>query len=120
MLFTPDTFHLEMSPLNDDANASMARMLVHLDVSHFERSPLNLFAPGIGLCFASTNKFSISVTAETSQAPIGLYRLLEQSVDSSRHSAMAVRSCALVLAAHPEVGNDYWGGTVGRVTLGYR
>ena len=41
MLITLDTSHLEMSPLNDDAEANMPNMLVTLDTSHLEMSPLN-------------------------------------------------------------------------------
>ena len=40
MLVTLDTSHLEMSPLNDDA-ANMPSMVVTLDTSHLEMSPLN-------------------------------------------------------------------------------
>ena len=40
MMVTRDTSHLEMSPLNDDAEWNMAHMLVTLDTSHLEISPL--------------------------------------------------------------------------------
>ena len=41
MLVTLDTSHLEMSPLNDDAEWNMSSMLVTLETSHLEMSPLN-------------------------------------------------------------------------------
>ena len=41
MLVTLDTSHLETSPLNDDAEANTPNMLVTLDTSHMETSPLN-------------------------------------------------------------------------------
>ena len=39
MLVTLDTSHLEMSPLNDVAPANIQFIFVTLDTSHFERSP---------------------------------------------------------------------------------
>merc|ERR1719174_636395 len=45
MLVTLDTSHLEMSPLNDDANRNMDPIVVTLDTSHFEMSPEKAFAP---------------------------------------------------------------------------
>ena len=44
MVVTLDTSHLEMSPLNDLAERNISGMLVTLDTSHFERSLLNDFA----------------------------------------------------------------------------
>ena len=41
MLVTLETSHLEMSPLNNEALENMAHMLVTLDTSHLERSLLN-------------------------------------------------------------------------------
>ena len=41
MLVTLDTFHVEMSPLNEDAEQNMASMSETLDTSHLEMSPLN-------------------------------------------------------------------------------
>ena len=41
ILVTLDTSHLEMSPLKDDAEWNMPTMLVTLDTSHLEMSPLN-------------------------------------------------------------------------------
>ena len=41
MLVTLDTSHLDMSPLNDDADLNMALMLVTLDTSQSEISPVN-------------------------------------------------------------------------------
>ena len=74
----------------------MDRMVVTLDTSHFERSPLN--------DDVENNKV-ISVTAETSQDPIGPCGPLEQSVgDRFRHSTMAALSCALDFGAHTVVG----------------
>ena len=40
MLVTLDTSHLEMSPLNDDTDQNMPAMSVTLDTSHLEMSPL--------------------------------------------------------------------------------
>merc|ERR1719353_1267436 len=98
---TLDTSHLERSPLNDDAELNMLYMLVTLDTSHLDRSPLNLFAPGKGCLLASTNNQLVSVTAETSQDPIGPCGPLEQSVgDSFRHSIMAAWSLSLDVGAH--------------------
>ena len=93
MLVTLDTSHLERSLLNDDAEANMPIMLVVLDTSHLERSPLNLSAPGTRSLLASKNNWCISVTAETSQDPIGPCGPLEQSKsDAFRHSTMAAWS----------------------------
>ena len=105
MLVTLETSHLERSPLNVDAWANMRRMLVTLDTSQLEISPLNLIAPGRGgLNFASKNNWPMSVTADTSHDPIGPYGPLEQSVgDSCRQSEMAAWSSALDLGAHPVV-----------------
>ena len=41
MVVTLDTSHLEMSPLKDDASQNICTMFVTLDTSHFERSVLN-------------------------------------------------------------------------------
>ena len=57
----------------------------------------------------------MSVTAETSQDPIGPCGPLEQSVDSLRHSTMAAWSCDLTdldFGAHAVVGRYYSGYTV--------
>ena len=75
----------------------MRYMLVTLDTSHVEMSLLNLFAPGTNL---SLKKWLISVTAETSQDPMGPCGLLEQS---DRHSLMAVWISSLDFGAHPMV-----------------
>ena len=86
----------------------MPHMVVTLDTSHLEMSPSNLFDPGTGLRFASKNNQLISVTAETSQDPIGPCRPLEQSVGGNfRHSLMAVWSSALDFGAHPAMGMRY-------------
>ena len=79
IVFTLDTSHLEMSPLNDDASQNMLAMVVTLDTSHLEMSPVNLSASGTT---SSLNKLLISVTADTSQELIGPCGPLEQSVDS--------------------------------------
>ena len=89
-------------------------MSVTLDTSHRERSPLNLFAPGTGLYFASWNAQLISVTYETSHHPIGPCGLSELSVDS--FSTMAARSCAVDLGAHAVAGY-YRGHAVAKVTM---
>ena len=41
MLVTLDTSHFERSPLNDDAKANMVSILITPETSHFERSPSN-------------------------------------------------------------------------------
>ena len=41
MVVTLETSHLEMSPLNDDAEWNIYGMLVTLETSHLEMSPLN-------------------------------------------------------------------------------
>ena len=81
----------------------MAFMVVTLDTSHLDMSPVNLFAPGIRLSFASKNNQLMSVNAETSQDPIGPCEPLEQSEDSFTHLRMAVWSSALDFGAHPLV-----------------
>ena len=53
MMVTLDTSNLEMSPLNADADANMPNMVVALDTSHLEMSPVNLSAPETSLRFAS-------------------------------------------------------------------
>ena len=81
----------------------MAFMVVTLDTSHLDMSPVNSFALGIRLSFASKNNQLISLTAETSQDPIGPRGPWEQSEDSCKHSLMAVWSSALDFGAHPVV-----------------
>ena len=64
------------------------------------------------MSFVSKNNWSMSITAETSQDPIGPCGLLEQSVgDSFRHSTMAALSSVLDFGAHPVVG--YYRGHAG-------
>ena len=84
-------------------------ILVTLDTSHLERSPLN---DGV------ENNKVMSITAETSQDPIGPCGPLEQSVEIFRHSLMAAWSSLLDL--RPVVGCYYMGQTFGfgaRVTM---
>ena len=71
---TLDTFHLEMSVLNDAAVLNMPYMLVTVDTSHLEMSPLNNV-----LCL---NNQRVTVAAEISQDPIVPCGPSEQSVDS--------------------------------------
>ena len=74
----------------------MCAIVVTLDTSHLEMSPINLFASGRGLFFVSRNNRLISVTPETSQDPIGFDRPLAPSIgDISSVSAMAFLSPAL-------------------------
>ena len=75
----------------------MPNMLVTLDTSHLEMSPLNL------LGFALKNNQVMSVTAATCQDPIGPCGPLEQSVDRCRQELMAACSSALDFGAHPPV-----------------
>ena len=72
MLVTPDTSHLEMSKLND----------------------------GGALMDQVANKLFISVTAETSQEPIGPCKPLEQSVVSIRHSRIVAWRSVLDFGGH--------------------
>ena len=58
MLITLDTSHFEMSPLNDVAERNIAGMVITLDTSHFERSRLN--------DFAEKNILPMSFTLDTS------------------------------------------------------
>ena len=95
MLVTLDTSHFEISPLNDGAEENMYAMVVTLDTSHLEISPVNLFAP--------YNNQLMSIKAETSQDPIGPCGPLEQSEESRRHSLMAALSSAFDFGAHPVV-----------------
>ena len=41
MMVTLDTSHLERSPLKDEAELNMPRMVVTFDTAHLDRSPLN-------------------------------------------------------------------------------
>ena len=69
-------------------------MLVTLDTSHFEMSPLN--------DFAEANMSNMSATPETSHDPIGPCEPLEQSESPPfRHALMAVWSCAFDFGAKP-------------------
>ena len=70
----------------------MRSIFVTLDTSHFEMSPLNEDA--------SANNELMSVTADTSQDPIGPYRPVEQSEDSLRHCVMAAFSSDLDFGAN--------------------
>ena len=76
MLITLDTSHLEMSPLNDDTRATLSAL----------------------------NKLSISFTDETSQDQIGPRASVKQLVgDSWRHSLTVAVSSALDFGAYPAV-----------------
>ena len=113
MSVTLDTSHLEMSLLNDDAEANMRTMVITLDTSHLEMSPVNSVAPEIATkCLFKKNQL-ISITAETSQDPIGPSRLLEQSADFCRHSLMAAWSSSFDFGFQPVVRYDYSGRTLG-------
>ena len=78
----------------------MYAMVVTLDTSHLEMTPVNLFALGTT---SWLNNWLISVTAETSHDPIAPCRPLEQVVDSDsrRHFLMADWSSALDFGFHP-------------------
>ena len=78
----------------------MPTMVVTLDTSHLEMSPLNFSVP---VKSDESNASFMSVTPDTFQDPIGPCGPSEQSVDSSRHSAMAAWSSALDCGAHPVV-----------------
>ena len=96
----------------------MARMLVTLDTSHLEMSPLNDDTAGTSRL---SNTKLMSVTAETSHNRIGSCGPLEQSVVRFRHSVMATWRSTLNCGGHPAVVY-YRGHTVGvrvrvRVTI---
>ena len=74
-----------------------------LDTSQLEMSPVNSFALGTGLRFASKKSQLMSVTVETSQDPIGPCGPLEQRVDSFKHAVMAAWNSALDAGAHAVV-----------------
>merc|ERR1719506_3327803 len=92
MLVTLDTSHLEMSPLNLTAWLNMLTMLVTLDTSHLEISPLKLPSP--------EHTLLISVTPVTSQDPIDPCGPLEHSVVTFTHSLRAAWSSAFDLGAN--------------------
>ena len=69
----------------------MNAMVVTLDTSHLEISPVNLFDAGTA---SALNNQLISVTADTFHEPIAPCGPLEQSVDTFRHSLMAAWSSA--------------------------
>ena len=58
IILTLDTSHLERSPLNDDAETNILAIVVTVETSHLEMSPSN--------SEASPNKFVMSVTLDTS------------------------------------------------------
>ena len=78
----------------------MPHMLITLETSHLEISPVNLFALGNS---SLLNNWLMSVTSDTSQDPIGPCGPLEQSVDSCRHSLTAAWSAALDFGSHSAV-----------------
>ena len=102
ILIALDTSQVEMSPLNDVAYQNMACISFTLDTSHLEMSPLKNDA--------SRKMRSVSVTSDTSQDPIGPCGPLEQSVDSLRHSTIAALSSALDLTASPNVAGYFFVG----------
>ena len=69
----------------------MNAMVLTLDTSHSEMSPVNLFDAGTA---SALNNQLISVTADTFHDPIAPCGPLEQSVDTFRHSLMAAWSSA--------------------------
>ena len=85
----------------------MPNMSVTFDTSHLEMSTLS----EVGT--PSKNNQFISVTAETSQDPIGPCRPLEQSEDSCRHSLMAAWRPGLDFGVHSVVRCYCRGDTVG-------
>ena len=85
-----DTSHLEISPLNDNADVKTLRMLV--------------------FSLDTKNNQLMSVTAETSQNPIGPCGPLEHLLDTFRHSTMANRRLALNFGGHAVVGYYCRGG----------
>ena len=86
MMVTLDTSHVEMSPLNDVAPRNIADMSVTLDTSHFQRSLLNNFA--------KANMRVMSLMLDASHSPIGPCLPSAQSPlgDTLRHSITAALS----------------------------
>ena len=78
-------------------------MSVTPDTSQPEMSPVNLSALGTS---SLLNNMAISVTADTSQDPIGPCGPFEQSANSFGHSLMAPWSSSLDFGAHPVPGYD--------------
>ena len=97
MVITLDTFHFEMSPLNDSAPENMKLMSVTLDTSHFEMSPLNNCAP--------KNTPFMSVTLDTSHPAIDSCGQPEQSPfgESLRYESTAPLSSVLDCGENAEV-----------------
>ena len=102
MFVTLDTSHLEMSPLNDDAQRNIPGMEITFETSHWEISPLK--------AFALENTLLMSVTRDTSHSPMGPCGPVEQSLfgDSFRHAFTAFRSCAWDIGANA-VARAGWG-----------
>ena len=78
----------------------MDSMVVTRDTSQLEMSPLNFSVPETS---DESKTSSMSVTAETSQDPIGPCGPLEQSLDSFRHCSMVGRSSAFDFGANTVV-----------------
>ena len=89
MLVTLDTSHFEISPLNDVARMNILDMSFALDTSHFEISPLNKVL--------KENMWLMSITPEVSHCPIDPCGPLEQSpsMSISRHELTAPLRYAL-------------------------
>ena len=83
MLITLDTSHFEMSPLNDVAERNISVILVTLDTSHFEMSASNDFAPRnmADMSFTrDTSHFEMSPLKETAEENM---RLISVAPDTS-------------------------------------
>ena len=88
MLVTLDTSHFDRSPLNATAPENIWDIVVALDRSHFETSPLNEVAP--------QNIPDMSVVLDTSHDPIGPFGPRAQSPTGEivMHASTAVLSSA--------------------------
>ena len=89
ILATFETFHLEISPLNNVAPKNMLYISVTLDTSHFEMS--------VSKFLAFANMKLVSATPDMFHSPIGPCRPLEQLPcdDNCRQAATALLSSVL-------------------------
>ena len=89
ILVTLDTSHFDRSPLKDVAPRNIEFIFVTLDTSHLEMSPLN--------DFLSWNKMLMSVILDTSHSPIGPCEPSEQAPlgPTLRHASMTLLISAL-------------------------
>ena len=84
MLVTLDTSHFERSPLNENAELNIPYISVTLDTSHFEMSPLKEFAPAnmaYILVTLDTSHFEMSPLNDVAELNV---RLISVTVETSQ------------------------------------